>query len=61
MNQFESPIEFLGKLMSSAESDVLVEFVTEDSAHDHQIMKKQPVMRVKKELKRLKVKVGKKK
>ena len=52
--------EVLGKLMSSAESDVLTESVTEDSADDHQIMRKLPVRRAKKALKRLKGRTGSK-
>ena len=46
--------EFLDKLMSSVESDVLTESVTEDSADDQQITRKLPVRRTKKGLKRLK-------
>ena len=52
--------EVLEKLMSSVESDVLTESVTEDSADDHQIMRKLPVRRAKKGLKRLKGKTGSK-
>ena len=46
--------EVLDKLMSSVESDVLTESVTEDSADDQQITRKLPVRRAKKGLKRLK-------
>ena len=35
--------EVLGKLMSSAESGVLTESVSEDSAGEHQVMRKLPV------------------
>ena len=52
--------KILEKLMSSEESDVLTESVTEDSADDQQITRKLPVRRVKKGLKRLKVKTGSK-
>ena len=52
--------EVLEKLMSSVESDVLTESVTEDSADDQQIMRKLPVRRAKKGLKRLKGKIGSK-
>ena len=41
-------IEVLEKLMSSVESDVLTESVTEDSADDQQIKRKLPVRRAKK-------------
>ena len=50
--------EVLGKLMSSVESDVLTESVTEDSADDHQIMRKLPDRRAKKGLKKLKGRTG---
>ena len=46
--------DVLDKLMSSVESDVLTESVTEDSADDQQITRKLPVRRAKKGLKRLK-------
>ena len=46
--------EVLEKLMSSVESDVLTESVTEDSADDQQITRKLPVRRAKKGLNRLK-------
>ena len=52
--------EVLRKLMRSAESDVLTESVTEDSADDYQITRKQLVKRAKKVLKRLKSRVGSK-
>ena len=52
--------EVLGKLMSIADSDVLTESFTEDSADDHQIMRKLPVRRAKKRLKRLRGRVGSK-
>ena len=52
--------EVLGKLMRSAESDVLTESVTEDSADDYQITRKQLAKRAKKVLKRLKSRVGSK-
>ena len=45
--------DVLGKLMSSAESDVQTESVSEDSVDEHQIMRKLPVRRAKKGLKRL--------
>ena len=44
--------EVLGKLMRSAESDVLTKSVKEDSADDYQITRKQPVKGAKKGLKR---------
>ena len=44
--------EVLEKLMSSVESDVLTESVTEDSADDQQITRKLPVRRAKKGLNR---------
>ena len=50
----------LGKLMSSTESDGLTESVTEDSADDYQITRKQPIKRAQKKLKRLKGKMGSK-
>ena len=50
--------EVLEKIMNSAESDVLTESVTEDSADDQQITRKLPVRRAKKGLKRLKGKTG---
>ena len=50
--------EVQDKLMSSAESDVLTDSVTEDGDDDQQITRKLPVRRAKKGLKRLK---GKKK
>ena len=40
--------------MSSAESDVLTESVSENSANDNQVMRKIPVRRIEKGLKRLK-------
>ena len=46
--------EVLEKLMSSVDSGVLTESVTEDSADDQQITKKLPLKRAKKGLKRLK-------
>ena len=46
--------EVLEKLMSSVESDVLTESVTEDSADDQQITRKLPVTRARKGLKRFK-------
>ena len=52
--------EVLGKLMSSAESDDLNESVMEDSANDHQIMRKLPIRRAKKGLKKLRWRVGSK-
>ena len=52
--------EVLGKLMSSAESDVLTESFLEDSADEHQIMRKLPVRRGKKVLMRLKGRTGSK-
>ena len=52
--------EVLETLMSSVESDVLTESVTADSADDQQIMRKLPVRRAKKGLKRLKGKTGSK-
>ena len=59
---FNQPImlEVLGKLMSFTESDVLTESVSEDSADDHQIMRKLPIRRAKKGLKRLKGRTGSK-
>ena len=45
--------EVLEKLMSSVESDVLTESVTENNANDQQIRRKLPVRRAKKGLKRL--------
>ena len=45
--------EVLEKLISSIESDVPTESVTEDSADDHQATNRQPIRRAKKELKRL--------
>ena len=44
--------EVLGKLMSSAESDVLTESVSEDSVDENQVMRKLQVARAKKGLKR---------
>ena len=52
--------EVLEKLMSSVESDVLTESVTEDSANDQQITRKLPVRRAKTGLKSLKGKTGSK-
>ena len=52
--------EVLEKLMSSVESDVLTESVTEESADDQQITKKLTVRRAKKGLKRLKGTTGSK-
>ena len=52
--------EVLEKLMSSVESDVLTESVTEDSANDQQITRKLPIRRAKTGLKRLKGKTGSK-
>ena len=46
--------EVLDKQMSSIESDVLTESVTEDSGDDQQITRRLPVWRAKKGLKRLK-------
>ena len=46
--------EVLEKLISSVESDVLTESVTEDSADDQQITRKLHVRRAKKGLKRMK-------
>ena len=53
-------LEVLGKLMSSTESDVLTESVSEDSADDNQIMRKLPIRRATKGLKRLKGRTGSK-
>ena len=50
--------EVLEKIMNSIESDVLTESVTEDNADDQQVMKKLPIRRAKKGLKRLKGKTG---
>ena len=50
----------LGKLISSTESDDLTESVTEDSADNYHLTRKQPVMRAEKGLKRLKSRVGSK-
>ena len=50
--------EILEKLMSSVESDLLTESVTEDSADDQQITRKLRVRRANKGLKRLKGKTG---
>ena len=52
--------EVLEKLMSSTESDVLTESVTEDSAVDHQTTKRQPIRRAKKGQKRLRSRAGRK-
>ena len=52
--------EVLEKLMSSAESDVLTESVSEDSANEHQIMRKLPVRRAKKGPKSLMGRTGSK-
>ena len=52
--------EVLEKLMSSVESDVLTESVTEDSADDQQIARILAVRRAEKGLKRLKGKIGSK-
>ena len=52
--------DVLEKPMSSVESDVLTESVTENSANDQQITRKLPVRRAKKGLKRLKGKTGSK-
>ena len=52
--------EVLEKLMDFTESDGLTESVTKDSADENPIMKRQPVKRAKKGLKRLKGKVGSK-
>ena len=46
--------EVVGKLMSSAQSDVLTESVSEDSSDENQVLRKLPVRRAKKGLKRLK-------
>ena len=46
--------EVLGKIMSSAESEVLTESVSEDSAGENQVVRKLPVRRLKKGLNRLK-------
>ena len=50
--------EVLEKIVNAAESDVLTESVTEDSADHQRITRKLPVRRVKKGLKRLKGKTG---
>ena len=50
--------EVLEKIVSSMESDVLTESVTEDSADDQNVAKKLPVRRARKGLKRLKGKTG---
>ena len=50
--------EVLGELLSSAESDVLTETVSEDSANENQVMRKLPVRRAKKGLERLKGRTG---
>ena len=50
--------EVLEKIVSSMESDVLTESVTEDSADDQHVAKKLPVRRARKGLKRLKGKTG---
>ena len=52
--------EFLGKLMSSAESDVLTESVAEEGADENQVVRKLPVRRAKKGLKILKGRTGSK-
>ena len=52
--------EILGKLMSSTESDILTESVSEDSANENQVVRKLPVRRAKKGLKRLKGRTGSK-
>ena len=52
--------EVLGKLMNSEESDVLTESVSEDSADENQVVRKLPVRRAKKGLKRLKGRIGSK-
>ena len=46
--------EVLGKLMSSVESDILTDSVPEDSADENQVVRKLPVKRARKGLKRLK-------
>ena len=50
--------EVLGKLISSVESYVLTESVTEDSADENQVVRKLPVRRAKKGLNRLKGRTG---
>ena len=50
--------EVLEKIVSSMESDVLTESVTEDTADDQHVAKKLPVRRARKGLKRLKGKTG---
>ena len=50
--------EVLEKILSSMESDVLTESVTQDSADDQHVAKKLPVRRARKGLKRLKGKTG---
>ena len=60
--ELKQPImrEVLGKLMRSVESDVLTESVSEDSADENQVVRKLPVRRAKKGLKRLKGRIGSK-
>ena len=50
--------EVLEKIVSSMESDLLTESVTEDNADDQHVAKKLPVRRARKGLKRLKGKTG---
>ena len=50
--------EVLGKLESSVESVVLTASVMEDKANENQVVRKLPVRRAKKGLKRLKGKTG---
>ena len=52
--------EFLGKLMSSVESDVLTKSGSEDSADENQVVRKLLVRRAKKWLKRFKGRIGSK-
>ena len=52
--------EVPGELMSSAESDILTESVSENSADENQVMRKLPVRRAKKGPKRLKGRTGSK-
>ena len=52
--------EVVEKPISSIESDVLTESITEDSADDHQATKRQPIRGSKKGLKRLRSRAGSK-
>ena len=52
--------EVLGKLMSSAQSDVLTESVSENSANENQVVRKLLARQAKKGLKRLKRRTGSK-